>query len=131
MKKYTDYIYYKTIYMGNMPENIFDKLLLRASNEIKSKIGNKEITGYEEEVKFTTCFVIDLLYKIEQVEQRKEKLISDNKVVSSEQVEDLSRTYANINNLKELEQEISNLTKKISKEIEKNLYYTGLLYRGV
>lgn len=131
MKKYTDYIYYKTIYMGNMPENIFDKLLLRASNEIKNKIGNKEITGYEEEVKFTTCSVIDLLYKIEQVEQRKEKLISDNKVVSSEQVEDLSRTYANINNLKELEQEISNLTKKISKEIEKNLYYTGLLYRGV
>lgn len=131
MKKYIDYDFCKSEYGGNIPESDFDKLVTKASVEISNKILNKDITGHEEIVKFTTCSVADLLYKISQAESRKEQLSSCNeKVVTSEKVEDLSRTYS-VTSIKELDEEISNLEKKIGKEIEKNLFLTGLLYKGI
>ena len=134
MTNYTDYSFYKDTYKGNMPETDFNKLVIRASAEVRKNIFNRDISKYEEEVQMATCSVADILLKIEQLESRKDKLVSSNvvdKVVSSESVGDLSRTFANTTNLTELEKEISNQKKKITEEIRLYLLHTGLLYRGV
>lgn len=134
MTNYTDYDYYKNIYKGNMPETDFNRLVIRASAEVRKNIFNRDITNYKDEVQMATCSVADILFKIEQLEIRKDKLVSNNaadKVVSSESVGDLSRTFANTTNLNDLENEISNQKVKIIEEIRMYLLHTGLLYRGV
>lgn len=134
MTNYTDYDFYKDTYMGNMPESDFDKMVIRASAEVRKNIFDRDITNYKEEVQMATCSVADILLKIEQLETRKDKLVSSNaedKVVSSESVGDLSRTFANTTNLTDLEKEISNQKNKILEEIRLYLLHTGLLYRGV
>ncbi len=134
MINYIDYDFYVNKYMGDMPEENFEKLALRASAEVQRNIFNRDIEKYKDEVKMATCSVADILFKIEQVESRKNKLVSSNandKVVSSESVGDLSRTFANTTNLTDLEKEISNQKNKILEEIRLYLLHTGLLYRGV
>lgn len=134
MINYTDYDFYKDTYKGDMPKTDFDKLVTRASAEVRKNIFNRDIKGYEDEVQMTTCSVADILLKIERLETRKDKLVSSNavdKVVSSESVGDLSRTFANTTNLTDLEKEISSQKNKIIEEIRLYLLYTGLLYRGV
>ena len=81
-----------------------------------------------------TCSVIDILLQIEKIEDKKAKLISnakEDKIIASEQVSDLHRTYANVNKTVELDVEISNQKEKIKEEIRKYLLTTGLLYRGI
>lgn len=134
MINYIDYDFYVNKYMGDMPEENFEKLALRASAEVQRNIFNRDIEKYKDEVKMATCSVADILFKIEQLESRKNKLVSSNandKVVSSESVGDLSRTFANTTNLTDLEKEISNQKNKILEEIRLYLLHTGLLYRGV
>lgn len=134
MINYIDYDFYVNKYMGNMPEENFEKLALRASAEVRKNIFNRDITDYKDEVQMATCSVADILLKIEQLEARKDKLVSSNavdKVISSESVGDLSRTFANTSNLTDLETEISNQKNKIVEEIRLYLLHTGLLYRGV
>ena len=134
MKTYTDYAFYKDTYKGNMPQDDFDRLVIRASYEVQKNIFNRDITGYEDEVQLATCSVADILLKIEKLEARKDKLVSSNsidKIVSSESVGDLSRTFANTSSLNDLEEEISNQKNKIIEEIGLYLIHTGLLYRGV
>lgn len=134
MTSYIDYDFYVNKYMGDMPEENFEKLALRASAEVRKNIFNRDITDYKDEVQMVTCSVADILFKIEQLESRKNKLVSSNandKVVSSESVGDLSRTFANTTNLTDLEKEISNQKNKILEEIRLYLLHTGLLYRGV
>lgn len=133
MLKYTNYDFYEDEYCGNMPDEDFEKLVARASAEVRKYIMNRDFTGYEEEVQFATCSVTDILYKVEKLEQRINKLVSNEKtdvVISSESVADLSRTFANTTNLKDLEDEIINQKAKIKDEIRKYLIHTGLLYRG-
>lgn len=134
MINYTDYDFYKDTYKGDMPKTDFDKLVTRASAEVRKNIFNRDIKDYEDEVQMATCSVADILLKIEQLETRKDKLVSSDavdKVVSSESVGDLSRTFANTTNLTDLEKEISNQKNKIIEEIRLYLLHTGLLYRGV
>lgn len=134
MTNYTDYNFYKDTYKGDMPETDFNKLGIRASAEICKNIFDRDIKDYEDEVQMATCSVADILLKIEKLEARKDKLISNNaidKVVSSESVGDLSRTFANTTNLTDLEKEISNQKNRILEEIRLYLLHTGLLYRGV
>lgn len=134
MINYIDYDFYVNKYMGNMPKENFEKLALRASAEVRKNIFNRDITDYKNEVQMATCSVADILLKIEQLEARKDKLVSSNavdKVISSESVGDLSRTFANTSNLTDLETEISNQKNKIVEEIRLYLLHTGLLYRGV
>lgn len=134
MTNYTDYDFYKNTYKGNMPETDFNKLVIRASAEVRKNTFDRDITNYKDEVQMATCSVADILLKIEQLEARKDKLVSNNandKVVSSESVGDLSRTFANTTNLTEIEKEISNQKNKITEEIRLYLLHTGLLYRGV
>lgn len=134
MTNYTDYKFYSEIYKGNMPESDFDKLVIRASYEVRKNIFNRDITGYEDEVQLATCSVADILLKIEQIEQKQSKLISNEKedrILASEQVADVSRTFANTTNVKDLDVEISNQKEKIREELRKYLLMTGLLYRGI
>lgn len=134
MTNYTNYKFYESTYKGDMPEDDFEKIVIRASAEVRKNIFNRDITNYKDDVQMATCSVADILFKIEQLEIRKDKLVSNNaadKVVSSESVGDLSRTFANTTNLNDLENEISNQKVKIIEEIRMYLLHTGLLYRGV
>ncbi len=134
MKEYTNYEFYKNTYQGNMSENDFDRLVIRASTEVRNTIMNRDISKHEDEVQLATCSVADILLKIEQIESKKSKLISSekiDKIIASESVADLSRTYANTTKLTDLDLEISNQQSKIREEIEKNLLFTGLLNRRV
>lgn len=134
MTNYTDYIFYKDTYKGTMPESDFNKLVIRASAEVRKNIFNRDITNYEDEVQLATCSVADILYKIEQIEQNKSKLASsakEDRVIASESVADLSRTYANTTKITDLDLEISNQKSKIIEVIRMYLLDTGLLYRGV
>lgn len=129
MKQYTDYDFYKDTYKGNIPENDFDRLAIRASYEVQKNIFNRDITGYEDEVQLATCSVADILYKIEQLESKKDTTIS-GKTLKSESVGDYSRTF-DTSSINDIETEISNLKTKIIEEIRMYLLHTGLLYRGV
>ena len=134
MINYTNYDFYINEYMGDMPEIDFEKLALRASAEVQKNIFNRNIEKYKNEVQMATCSVADILLKIEQLKLRKDKLVSSeavDKVVSSESVGDLSRTFANASNLNELDKEIFNQKAKIKEEVRLYLLHTGLLYRGV
>lgn len=134
MTNYTDYKFYVDTYKGDMPESDFNIVISRASLEVRNAIMNKNITGHEEEVEMATCSVVDILYEIKKIKQRKSKLVSsekEDKVITSEQVADLSRSFANVTNIKDLDNEISNQEKQINVEIEKYLFYTGLLNRRV
>ena len=129
MTTYTDYKFYTNTYKGNMPESDFDRLVIRASYEVRKNIFNRPIEGYEEEVQLATCSVADLLLKIEQLETKKNITISD-KTLKSESVGDYSRTFDN-SSVSDIEAEISNQKTKIIEEIRMYLLDTGLLYRGV
>ncbi len=134
MTNYTDCEFYVNTYKGSMPESDFNIVVSRASLEVRNAIMNKDITGHEEEVQMATCSVADISYEIEKIKQRKSKLVSSekkDKVIASEQVADLSRSFANVTNIKDLDNEISNQEKQINIEIEKYLFYTGLLNRRV
>ncbi|MFR7544544.1 MAG: hypothetical protein ACLUWN_01150 [Clostridia bacterium] len=134
MKNYVDYNFYIKEYKGKISETEFDKVATRASLEIRNTIMNKDITRYEEEVQMATCSVVDILHEIEKIKQRRSKLISsekEDKVIASEQVADLSKSFANVTNIKDLDNEILKQEEQIRKEIEKYLFYTGLLNRRV
>ena len=134
MKIYTDYDFYSNTYKGDMPEEKFGKLVIGASYEVQKNIFNRDITGYEDEVKLATCSVADILLKIEQIEEKKSKLISSansDKIIASESVGDYSRTFANSNDIKDLDTQISDQKEKIKEELKKYLLNTGLLFRGV
>lgn len=129
MTNYTDYDFYKDTYKGDMPESDFDKLVIRASYEVRKNIFNRDIKGYEDEVQLATCSVADILYKIEQLETKKNTTIS-GKALKSESVGDYSRTF-DTSSVSDIETEISSQKSKITEELTKYLLDTGLLYRGV
>lgn len=129
MKTYTDYVFYRDTYKGNMPEDDFDKLVIRASYEVQKNIFNRDITGYEDEVQLATCSVADILLKIETLENKKDITISENRV-KSESVGDYSRTLETVT-ISDIEVQISSQKEKIKDELRKYLLCTGLLYRGV
>lgn len=129
MTNYTDYSFYKNTYKGNMPEIDFNKIIARASYEVQKNIFNRDIKGYEDEVQMATCSVADILFKIEQLENKKDAILS-NKCLKSESVGDYSRTFETLG-IDNIDIEISNQKEKIKEELKRYLLYTGLLYRGV
>lgn len=129
MTNYTDYDFYKDTYMGNMPESDFDKMVIRASAEVRKNIFDRDITNYKEEVQMATCSVADILFKIEQLENKKDAILS-NKCLKSESVGDYSRTFETLG-IDNIDIEISNQKEKIKEELKRYLLCTGLLYRGV
>ncbi len=129
MKIYTDYDFYSNTYKGNMPEDDFNKLVIRASYEVQRNIFDRDITGYEDEVQLATCSITDILLKIEILENKKETIFS-KQTLKSESVGDYSRTF-DTTSVSDIEVQISNQKEKIKEELKKYLLITGLLYRGV
>ena len=129
MQTYTDYKFYTNTYKGNMPESDFNKLVIRASYEVQKNIFNRLIKGFEEEVQLATCSVADLLYKIEQLETKKQTTMSEKRL-KSESVANYSRTFETTD-MTDIDVQISNQRNKIIEEIRMYLLDTGLLYRGV
>lgn len=129
MTNYTNYEFYIDTYKGNMPQNDFNKLVIRASYKVQKNIFNRPVTGYEDEVQMATCSVADILYQIEQLENKRKKILS-NQILKSESVGDYSRTF-DTSSVSDIETEISNQKTKIIEEIRMYLLNTGLLYRGV
>lgn len=127
MKTYTDYAFYRDTYKGNMPEDDFDRLVIRASYEVQKNIFNRDITGYKDEVQLATCSVADILLKIETLENKKDTNISGN-IVKSESVGDYSRTLETTS-MSDIEVQISSQKEKIKEEIRMYLLDTGLLSR--
>lgn len=123
--------YYYTYGGKIIPPAEFKKYAIKASNEVKLRIFNKPITGYEEAIKSATCSVADILYSQSQKEQTLENIVNGTtQVVTSEKVGDYSKNYASTS-ASELLKSIENTSEKINEEIEKNLLFTGLLYSGV
>lgn len=129
MQTYTDYDFYKDTYKGNMPESDFDRLVIRASYEVRKNIFNRPIKGFEEEVQLATCSVADILLKIEQLETKKQTTMSEKRL-KSESVANYSRTFETTD-MTDIDVQISNQRNKIIEEIRMYLLDTGLLYRGV
>lgn len=129
MTNYTDYSFYKNTYKGNMPETDFNKVIVRASYEVQKNIFNRDIKGYEDEVQMATCSVADILLKVEQLENKKDTILSNNNL-KSESVGDYSRTFDTLG-IDNVNVEISNQKEKIKEELRRYLLHTGLLYRGV
>lgn len=129
MTNYTDYDFYKNTYKGDMPETDFNKVIVRASYEVQKNIFNRNIKGYEDEVQMTTCSVADILLKVEQLENKKDTILSNNNL-KSESVGDYSRTFDTLG-IDNVNVEISNQKEKIKEELRRYLLHTGLLYRGV
>lgn len=129
MKTYTDYDFYINTYKGNMPQDDFEKLVIKASYEVQKNIFNRDITDYKEEVQMATCSITDILYKIEQLEDKKDTTISD-KTLKSESVGNYSRTFES-SSVTDIDVQISNQKEKIKEELRNYLLTAGLLYRGV
>lgn len=129
MTNYTDYDFYKNIYKGDMPETDFNKVIVRASYEVQKNIFNRDIKGYEDEVQIATCSVADILLKVEQLENKKDTILSNNNL-KSESVGDYSRTFDTLG-IDNVNVEISNQKEKIKEKLRRYLLHTGLLYRGV
>lgn len=129
MTNYTDYDFYKNTYKGDMPETDFNKIIVRASYEVQKNIFNRDIKGYEDEVQMATCSVADILLKVEQLENKKDTILSNNNL-KSESVGDYSRTFDTLG-IDNVNVEISNQKEKIKEELRRYLLHTGLLYRGV
>lgn len=129
MITYTNYEFYIDTYKGNMPQDDFEILVIKASYEVQKNIFNRIITGYEDEVQMATCSIADILYKIEQLENKKDTTISE-KVLKSESVGNYSRTFETSSST-DIDVQISNQKEKIKEELRNYLLTTGLLYRGV
>lgn len=129
MEAYTDYDFYKSTYKGNMPQDDFNKLVLRASYEVRKNIFNRDVEKYKDEVQIVTCSITDILLKIEQLENKKETILS-TKTLKSESVANYSRTFDTAS-VDDIDVEISNQKEKIKEKLKKYLLFTGLLYRGV
>jgi len=129
MTNYTDYDFYKNTYKGDMLETDFNKVIVRASYEVQKNIFNRNIKDYEDEVQMATCSVADILLKVEQLENKKNTILSNNNL-KSESVGDYSRTFDTLG-IDNVNTEISNQKEKIKEELRRYLLHTGLLYRGV
>lgn len=129
MKIYTDYEFYSNTYKGDMPELDFNRLVIKASYEVQKNIFNRDTTNYKDEVQMATCSITDILYKIEQLENKQDTTIS-GKTLKSESVGNYSRTFES-SSATDIDVQISNQKEKIKEELRNYLLTTGLLYRGV
>lgn len=133
MNNYIDYDYYINTFEGSLiPGEKFNKYSAMASNKVRTRIFNRDISLFENEVKNATCLVADILYNQYLNQEKLKNVISGNeKIVTSEKVGDYSRNISNVSttdlqNLISTEY-IDNLIQEI---LEDSLYPTGLLYCG-
>lgn len=131
--QYADRNFYVLEYRGDkISSELLNKFLTKASLEVRKNIFNRDITRFEQEVKMVTCTIAEILYDIENIENRINALVSnEGKIIASESIGDFTRNYANATSIAELKQEITNKKTEIKEELINYLGFTGLLYRGV
>ena len=128
---YVDYEYYVKTFVGDgkpIPRNEFEKYATRASNKVRNRILNKDISLFETEVKNVTCSIVDILYN----QYLNDILNGSEVIISSEKVGDYSRNISNVS-ITDLEKICSDeyINEQIETELEDYLLSTGLLYCGV
>ena len=134
MNSYIDYNYYSNTFKGKLiSKEEFDNLAIRASNKVRNRIFDRDITLFENEVKNATCSVAEILYSQNLNKEKLNNIINGKeKLFTSEKLGDVSRNIGNIsiNDLKEFisDDYVNNLVEKILYDC---LFYTGLLYCGV
>ena len=92
---YVDYEYYANNYYGTLPEDSFDSLALKASREIDKNVNTRLTENIinnlpkeaQEQLQYTACALVDLIYKKEE---------SDGKKISSFSIDGVSKTFKNI-----------------------------------
>lgn len=132
MSNYINSDYYYNTFGGKLiPQNEFNKYAIKASNEVRLRILNKDISKYQTEVCNTTCLVADILYEKNLKEIELQNIINGTKqIITSEKVGDYSRNVSSIS-INDLKNDIDSISKKIDEEIVSGLLFTGLLYSGV
>lgn len=132
MSNYIDYDYYSNTFKGTLiPQKEFEQYATKASNEVRLRILNKSIKGFEKEVQNATCSVADILYNQELKKQRIESILNGTeKIITSEKVGDYSRNISTVS-LSDLKADYESADKKIDDELNKTLLFTGLLYLGI
>lgn len=134
---YADYEFYSTKYLGELvSEDDYPKYEMRARDELdyytRMRIPFVKDENKMERVKMCECKLIDLLFNYDQelaeIKEYEDRTIEG--VISSETVGKHSISYqkASLRNKVDVEKERS---KKIKELIYKNLFMTGLLYRGL
>lgn len=94
---YVDYEYYRSTYYGTLPEDSFNKMVLKASREIdnnvNTRLNQEKIDNLpkeaQEQLKYTACALVDLISKQEE---------SYSKKVSSISIDGVNKTYKDISN---------------------------------
>lgn len=89
---YADFNYYSNEYLGTLPKDSFNSLIIKASREIDKNI-NTRLTETktnnlpkeaQEQLKYTACALVDLIHKKEE---------SDNKKLSSYSIDGVTKTF--------------------------------------
>lgn len=129
---YIDYTYYSQTFGGTLiPQTNFNKYATEASNKVRNAIMNRDITGYETQVKTATCLVAECVYNQTLNKNKINNVISGtDSIITSEKVGDYSRTLANVS-ASELESLIEKSSKEIDGILKDYLLTTGLLYNGI
>lgn len=129
---YIDYQYYSVTFGGTLiPQTNFNKIATEASNIVRNSIMNRDITGYETQVKTATCLVAECVYNQTLKRNKINNVISGtDSIITSEKVGDYSRTLSNVS-ASELKTLIADTSKEIDGILQDYLLMTGLLYNGV
>lgn len=134
MSNYIDMNYYYLTFGGDLiPQNSFNEFATRASNKVRNRIFNRDISSFENEVKNATCSVANILYNQYLNKNKIQNVINGtDKIITSEKVGDYSRNINNIsiNDLQVISSDES-VEKEINQTIEDYLLFTGLLYAGI
>ena len=117
MNSYIDYDYYVFTFEGTLiPEEEFEKFSTMASNKVRTRIFDRDISLFENDVQFTTCLVVDILYNQKLNQDKIKNIINGSeRLITSEKVGDYSRN-------------ISTVSATDLQKISSNDY---LLYRGI
>lgn len=94
---YVNYSYYANEYLGTLPEDSFNSLVLKASREIDKNINtrlNQNIIDNlpekaQDQLQYAACALIDLINK---------KQISDSQNVNSISIDGVSKNFKSITN---------------------------------
>lgn len=140
MESYIDEDYYYDTYGGDLiPQKEFDKIAAKASNYVRLRILDKDITEFETAVKNVTCEVAEIIYNQNQLKNNYQKMLESISsgsgsagMITSEKVGDYSVSKASLS-MNELKELCSNeeLESQINNKIESALLLTGLLYQGI
>lgn len=94
---YADYIYYYEEYLGTLPSDTFQSLILKASREIDKNVNTRLTENIinnlpeeaQEQLKYTACALVDLIYRKQE---------SENKKISSYSIDGVSKTFKVLSN---------------------------------